>query len=342
MKGLYRAFFLPSIIAVLLLGAILGYLGAGALLSAILLVILEFTLSFDNAVVNASVLKRMDPVWQRRFLTWGILIAVFGTRLVLPILIVAAGVGLSPWTVTQLAVFNPAEYGHLLEGAHHAISAFGGIFLLMVALKYFFDVNKDVHWIRAVEKHVAKWGHLEAVEIVTALILLVMISMAVPAEASTILTAGVIGLITFILVEGIASLFSVEANATGTAAAGGLSLFLYLEILDASFSLDGVIGAFAITSVLPVILVGLGIGAYYVRSLTIYLVEQKTLESLIYVEHGAHWAILGLAASMLISLMYPLPELIIGLIGITFIGASFYSSFRERKRARAEANLSAL
>lgn len=339
MQGLYRAFFLPSLIAVLLLGGIFGYLGAGALVSAILLIILEFTLSFDNAVVNAGVLKRMDPVWQRRFLTWGILIAVFGTRLVLPILIVAAGVGLSPWAVTQLAVYDPAEYGHLLEGAHHAIAAFGGIFLLMVALKYFFDVNKDVHWIQAIEQHVAKWGHLEAVEIVTALVILVVISMQVPTEATTILTAGVIGLITFILVEGIASLFSTEATAVaGTATAGGFSLFMYLEVLDASFSLDGVIGAFAITSVLPVILVGLGIGAYYVRSLTIYLVKQKTLESLIYVEHGAHWAILGLAASMLVSLVYPLPELVIGLIGITFIAASFYSSFRERARARTLAS----
>jgi hypothetical protein len=338
MNSLRRAFFIPTLIALVLLGGVFGYLGPAALLTAVLLIILEFTLSFDNAVVNASVLKRMDPVWQHRFLTWGILIAVFGTRLVLPILIVAAGVGLSPWVVTELALFNPAEYGHLLEGAHYAIGAFGGIFLLMVALKYFFDTNKDVHWIQSIERHVAKWGHLEAVEIVAALIILLVVSMLVPAESATILASGIVGLVTFVLTQGIANAFSVEGESVaGAVAKGGLSLFLYLEVLDASFSLDGVIAAFAITSVLPVILIGLGIGALFVRSLTIYLVEQKTLDSLIYVEHGAHWAILGLAAAMLISLVYPLPELVIGLIGITFIAASFYSSFRERARARATA-----
>lgn len=333
MNGLYRAFFLPSLIGLVLLGAIFGYFGVEAVLAALLLIALEFTLSFDNAVVNARVLKRMDPVWQRRFLTWGILVAVFGTRLVLPILIVAAGVGASPWAITQLAFFDATEYGRLLEGAHYTIASFGGMFLLMVALKYFFDVNKDVHWIRFIERRVARWGRLASVEIVLALALLVAIGILMPAHTAEILTAGIIGLITFILMESIASLFAVDTGAATIS--GGLSLFLYLEVLDASFSLDGVIGAFAITSSLPIIMFGLGIGAYYVRSLTIYLVEQKTLDSLVYVEHGAHWAILGLAASMLVSLVYPLPHLVIGLIGIAFIGAAFYSSFRERRLLQA-------
>ncbi|MEA2701417.1 MAG: uncharacterized protein QOE22_126 [Candidatus Parcubacteria bacterium] len=331
MNPKYRIFVLPTIISVVLLGGVLGYLGLAAFVTALILVALEVTLSFDNAVVNAKVLKNMSPVWQRRFLTWGILIAVVGTRIILPILIVAVSVGMSPWAVSQLAAFHPEEYGHLLEGAHYAIAAFGGMFLLMVALKYFLDVNKDVHWIRAVERHVSKWGHIEAVEIASALILLVAISMLVPHEAVIILTAGIIGLVTFVLVEGIGNSFTVEAGA-----AGGLSLFLYLEVLDTSFSLDGVIGAFAITSVLPVIIIGLGIGAYFVRTLTIYLVRQKTLESLVYVEHGAHWAILGLALSMLATLIIPIPELVIGFIGIAFIGASVYSSFWERRASLAK------
>lgn len=334
MPSKYRIFIIPTLISVLLLGGLFGYLGTAAFITALLLVILEVTLSFDNAVVNAQVLKRMDPVWQRRFLTWGILIAVFGTRVILPILIVAVSISMTPWAVAQLAFFHPEEYGHLLEGAHYSIAAFGGMFLLMVALKYFTDVNKDVHWIRMIERHVAKWGHIEAVEIALALSLLAIIGFLVPAHAATILTAGIIGLVTFILVVGIANAFSMRKVETG-AAAGGLSLFMYLEVLDTSFSLDGVIGAFAITSVLPIIIVGLGIGALFVRTLTIYLVEQKTLESLRYVEHGAHWAILGLAGSMLASLIIPISEVVIGLIGLAFIGASVYSSFREKRVAGA-------
>ncbi|HEY0010727.1 MAG TPA: DUF475 domain-containing protein [Candidatus Paceibacterota bacterium] len=338
MNPIYRIFLVPVLLSVLLLAGIFGYLGLGAFLVALLLVVLEVTLSFDNAVVNAKVLKRMDPVWQQRFLTWGILIAVFGTRVVLPILIVAVSVGMSPWAVSVLAATDPEAYGHLLEGAHYAIAAFGGMFLLMVALKYFLDVNKDVHWIQVIEQHVSKWGRIEAVEIAVSLLLLVVISMFVPAHGVTILTAGIFGLITFVLVEGVASAFAVEgeeSNVAEGAAAGGLSLFLYLEVLDTSFSLDGVIGAFAITNLLPVIIVGLGIGAYFVRTLTIYLVRQKTLESLVYIEHGAHWAILGLALSMLASLVFHLPEVFIGLVGIIFIGASVYSSFKERRAALA-------
>lgn len=335
MSSKYRIFVVPTIISVLLLGGLFGYLGAAAFITALLLIVLEVTLSFDNAVVNAQVLKRMDPVWQHRFLTWGILIAVFGTRVILPILIVAISISMTPWAVAELAFFNPAEYGHLLEGAHYSIASFGGMFLLMVALKYFIDVNKDVHWIRMIERHVTKWGHIEAIELALALSLLAIIAFLVPAHAATILSAGVIGLVTFILVVGIANAFAIDQAETGVAA-GGLSLFLYLEVLDTSFSLDGVIGAFAITSVLPIIVVGLGIGALFVRTLTIYLVEQRTLESLKYVEHGAHWAILGLAGSMLASLVIPISEVVIGLIGLTFIGASVYSSYKEMRAAGVE------
>jgi hypothetical protein len=327
MNPAYRIFILPVLISVLLLGGVFGYLGPAAFAITLLLVVLEVTLSFDNAVVNARVLARMSDAWQRRFLTWGILVAVVGTRIILPIVIVAVSVGLSPVLVTKLALFDPAAYGHLLEGAHHAISAFGGMFLLMVALKYFFDTHKDVHWIQAIEHHVAKWGRIEAIEIGLALALLAVIASLVPAEAATILLAGIIGLILFIIIEGIAGSFELE----GATVSGGLALFIYLNILDAAFSLDGVVGAFAITNALPAIVIGLGIGAYFVRSLTVFLVRQKTLESLVYIEHGAHWAILGLAASMLVSLFIHIPEVITGLIGIIFVGASLYSSIRERK-----------
>lgn len=337
MNTLYKTFLLPTIISTILLVGVYLYFGLGAFITALLLVILEVTLSFDNAVVNAKVLGEMSPVWQQRFLTWGILFAVVGTRVILPILIVSLSVGLSPWAVTLLAVYSPVEYGHLLEGAHHAISAFGGIFLLMVALKYFFNDTKKVHWIRYIERNVARWGNIEAIEIGISLALLAVIALLSPDEAATILLAGVSGMITFIAIQGLSNTVAVKHSSPSSVAASGLTMFLYLNVLDASFSLDGVIGAFAITSVLPIIIIGLGIGAYFVRSLTVYLVRQKTLDTLVYIEHGAHWAILGLAGSMLLSLFIHVSEVIVGLIGITFVLSAFYSSYNVLRSSRAKA-----
>ncbi len=329
MGTLTRTFALPVAISIVVLAAVFAWGGMAALTLAILLTVLEVTLSFDNAVVNARILAKMDHKWQQRFLTWGIVIAVFLTRFVLPILIVAASVGLSPLTVFGIAVNAPEDYGRMLEGAHYAIASFGGIFLLMVSLKYFFDEAKDVHWIRAIERHLARWGRIEAVEIGVALVALGIMAFLLPAVSATILFAGIIGILLFILVQGIANSFTLEA---GTAAAtGSAALFVYLNILDAAFSLDGVIGAFAITPQLPVIIAGLGIGAFFVRTLTVYLVRQKTLDTLIYLEHGAHYAIFGLAAAMFASLFVHVPEVITGLVGLLFVGVSFWSSLRAKR-----------
>jgi len=330
-----KFFSVPITVSVVILAVIWYFLGFGAFITAILLMILEVTLSFDNAVVNARVLSDMDEKWRNRFLTWGILIAVFGTRLVLPILIVSASVLMSPWAVAMLAAFNPSEYAHLLEGARYSIYAFGAAFLLMVSLKYFLNDAKDVHWLQVVERHLAKWGRIEAIEIGLALSLIAGISFFVPAVAQgTVLVSGVLGVVLFIITQGITSAFSIEAESTAVAKSG-LALFLYLEVLDAAFSLDSVIGAFALTTSLPIIIAGLGIGAWFVRSITIFLVRRKTLETLAYLEHGAHWAIFGLALSMFAGLLFHVPELITGTIGLAFILAAYWSSVQFRNAEQA-------
>lgn len=324
-----KFFLLPVSVSVLILIGLWIGLGFAAFVTAVLLVILEVTLSFDNAVVNAKVLTGMSEKWRRRFLTWGMLIAVFGTRLVLPILIVSVSVALSPLAVAKLAAFSPEEYAHLLEGARYAIYAFGGAFLLMVSLKYFLDDAKEVHWIHVIERALSRWGRIEAVEIGIALVAIVGISFFVPAAAqATVLVAGITGIILFILMQGLAHAFSVEA---GDATRSGLALFIYLNILDSAFSLDSVVGAFALTTAIPIIVAGLGIGAWFVRSLTIYLVQRKTLDTLTYLEHGAHWAILGLAGSMFADLLFHVPEVITGTIGLAFVLAAYWSSIRARK-----------
>ncbi len=326
MLKLLKFFWFSLTVTVVGLLAMYLYGGIAALLTALLLVLLEVTLSFDNAVVNAKVLKKMSAVWQRRFLTWGILIAVFGTRFVLPILIVSVVVWASPWAITLMAIFDPVHYGELLHKAGYAIHSFGAAFLIMVALKYFLDEKKEVHWIQVLEKHLTLWGRIEAIEIVLALMVVAGISFIVPAAASaTVLVGGITGVILFIVMQGITSAFSVEAKETATQS---FALFMYLEVLDAAFSLDGVIGAFALTSAIPIIAVGLGIGAFFVRSLTVYMVREKTLDTLKYLEHGAHWAIFGLAVSMFVSLLTEVPEFVTGTIGIVFVLAAYWSSVR--------------
>lgn len=326
-----RVFVFPAVVAFLVCIATLVWGGVDALVLTGLLAILETTLSFDNAIVNAKVLARMDKRWQTRFLTWGIPVAVFGTRFVLPILIVSAAASLTPLVVARLAFFDPVAYGEYLKHAHVAIASFGSAFLFLVSLKYFFNERKTVHWLGIVEQYLAKWGGIEAIEVALVLFALLSCAFLLPEDSATILIAGVIGVVLFIGIEGIAQSFEVETSAA--VGVGGAALFVYLNVLDAAFSLDGVVGAFAITPSLPVIIAGLGIGALFVRSFTVHLVRAKTLESLIYLEHGAHWAIFGLALAMLLGIFVHVPEVLTGLVGAVVIMFAYISSRKEMRRS---------
>lgn len=323
-KTFYKPFIFPSVVSALILVAVGYFMGFAALGTAALLVILEISLSFDNAIVNAGVLKHMSPVWRARFMTWGIVLAVFITRAVLPMLTVSASARVSPIDVAWLAVNDPVQYGVLLSSSHYVINAFGAMFLFMVGFSYFFDADKTRHWIHAVERRLSLWGSVQAIEMLIALTMLIVSAWLVPLHATEILAAGCIGILAFIVTHGLAKIFAgLESSAKS-----GLALFLYLSMLDVAFSLDSVIGAFALSTNLIVILIGLGIGAYFVRTLTISMVEHGTLESLIYIEHGAHWAILGLAGVMIASLFVEVPEPVTGLIGLGFIVSAYVSSSR--------------
>jgi hypothetical protein len=288
-----------------------GYSGnfTGALsffLIAGVLAVLEISLSFDNAIVNANKLKDMTPEWQQRFLTWGIVIAVFGMRILFPLLIVVIAAGIGPIEALVLAATKPAEYARIIGSAHVSIAAFGGAFLMMVALTYFIDEGKEVDWIAALERRLRACASIRGLEIGFVL--------------------GV-GLLTFLAVEVLGQVLD-RASMTTEAAKGGLGAFLYLEVLDASFSFDGVIGAFALTQNLFLIAIGLGIGAMYVRSMTIMLVERNTLAELRYLEHGAFWSIPILSGIMFAQTLMHIPEVITGLLGAGFIGLALLSSVR--------------
>ena len=298
--------------------------------------ILEVSLSFDNAVVNAAVLQEMDEVWQRRFLTWGMVIAVFGMRIVFPLAIVAIAAGLGPIEALNLSLNDPARYEAIVSSAHVGIAGFGGAFLAMVGLSFFFDGEKDVHWIGWIERKLSLVSNIKAAEIALLLLIIYFISTMLPAaDALTFMVAGTLGLVCFIAVEAISTILEMRDEAmklNGVVVRSGLGGFLYLNVLDASFSFDGVIGAFALSNNMVVIALGLSIGAMFVRSMTIHLVKQGTLAQYRYLEHGAFWAIIALGGIMLLSAKFHIPETITGLIGAILIGVSLWWSVRHNRR----------
>ncbi|GAB2886904.1 DUF475 domain-containing protein [Nocardioides pacificus] len=337
------------------LAAAFWYGGLTGVAIASILIVLEVSLSFDNAVINAKVLSKMSPFWQKMFLTVGIIIAVFGMRLVFPFVVVWATAGLAPFEAWDLAMMGedvPAgqeTYAHILHEAHPMIAAFGGMFLMMIFLDYFFDQEKEHHWLEPIERRMTNLGSLEGAAVILALGLLLLIAWGFDVEnLGSVLAAGILGLLTYLVVKGLGDVFAQssglidddEEETTSTGSTGAVVLatgkaaffmFLYLEVLDASFSFDGVIGAFAITSDPIIIALGLGVGAMYVRSITVFLVRKGTLSEFRYLEHGAHWAIGALAVLLFITMKYEIPEIITGLIGVAFILSSLAWSVRANK-----------
>ena len=310
--------------------------GLEATVLVLILGFLEVSLSFDNAVVNASVLKRMSPVWQQRFLTWGMLIAVFGMRLVFPVAIVSFATDVSFYDVTQMALHNPLQYAKHLEDSHTLIAAFGGTFLLLVAFSFLLDDDRDTFWLGKLEEKLQSLSKVDAVSTTITLAALLSTYHFVAAEHQhDLLMGGIWGIFLYGLVSSLDRFFQSDDEGlqlADVAKKSGMMAFLYLEILDASFSFDGVIGAFAITRDIVVIMLGLGIGAMFVRSLTVFLVNKGTLDEYVFLEHGAHYAIGALAIIMLVSTFHHIPEIFTGLIGATFIGLSLWSSILDRRK----------
>jgi hypothetical protein len=303
-----------------------------ALFIATVLGVMETSLSLDNAVVNATVLRDMDEKWVRRFLTWGIAIAVFGMRIVFPLAIVAVAAWVTPWEAVRIALFDHQRYEDIVTGAHIGISGFGGAFLALVGLTFFFDEDREHLWIPIIEKPLSYIGKIPYIAyIVTAAIVGGLSMLLQGSERETFLIAGFSGVATYFAVQKLGDIMGGTEDATGKVVRSGAASFVYLEFLDASFSFDGVIGAFAITNDIVMIALGLGIGAMFVRSMTVALVRGGTLNEYRYLEPGAFYAIIALAAIMLLSIRVHTPEVITGLIGATFIAVAFWASIRHKK-----------
>jgi hypothetical protein len=313
---------------------------------ALILAAMEVSLSFDNAVVNASVLKHWDEFWQKLFLGVGIIIAVFGMRLLFPLVIVAVAADISIMDVWTLALNDPQTYSMHLTNHHAEVAAFGGMFLLLVFLNFLLDDEKETHWLGNFEKKLGALGKVSSISVMISIgVLMACMSLVTEAQKLVVLISGLWGILVYVGVDSISSFLEKEeeggSGVGDMVKKGGIGGFLYLEVLDASFSFDGVIGAFAITTDVVIIMLGLAIGAMFVRSMTIYLVKKGTLDQFVFLEHGAHYAIGILAAIMLASMKFHVPEIFTGLIGVAFIGASVWSSVRHRRKQEAAVAIAA-
>jgi hypothetical protein len=335
----FRWAFIVTVLG-LALSAVVGWLMTGTIAGTIsiftvcaILAVLEISLSFDNAVINANKLKSMTPLWQRRFLTWGIVIAVFGMRVIFPLAIIMVAARIGPIEAIRLAAVAPEEYARIMHEAHLGIAAFGGTFLMMVALTYFFDPAKEIHWVGFIERRLKGAADVRGVEIAFVLVLILIFSALLEGDkVATFQRAAIWGLVTFLVVDVTRHMLDQVDRNMSAAARGGVGAFLYLEVLDASFSFDGVIGAFALTQNLFIIAIGLGIGAMYVRSMTIMLVEKGTLTRYRYLEHGAFYAIFVLSIVMYCQTLVHVPEVITGLGGAALIALALYSSVLYNRR----------
>ncbi len=337
----FRASFIVSLVCLMAAGwwgyAHTGLSGAFTAVGiAAILAVMEISLSFDNAVVNASVLKTWDKFWQSLFLGVGIVVAVFGMRLLFPLVIVAQAADLGLLEVWNLALNNPDAYSMHLTNHHAEVAAFGGVFLLLVFLNFLLDDEKELHWLGHVEQKLGSLGKVSSIAVLIALgTLMASLTMVDAGKQLVVLTAGLWGVLTYIGVDVVSGLLEKEEdgpNVGDLVKRGGVGAFLYLEVLDASFSFDGVIGAFAITKDVVIIMLGLAIGAMFVRSLTVFLVKKGTLDEFVFLEHGAHYAIGILAVIMLASMKFHVPEVFTGLVGVAFIAASLWSSVRYKRK----------
>lgn len=350
-------------IVVTLAALVIAYLYGGSvqtLVLAAMLIAMEIVFSFDNAAVNAKYLAKMSHFWRKMFLTVGVLIAVFGMRLVFPFVIVCLAGSIGPFEAWNLAMekgdpHTPGTYGYILEQAHPSIAAFGGMFLFMLFASFLFDSDREITWLGWIEKPLLKLGNFDSMPAVASLIVLLLSAVFLTDDAHrlAVLEAGALGILVFLLVNGLSAfmeerqeiaeqkLAQQEQRAlaagqtfllTGQAA---FSMFLFLEVMDASFSFDGVLGAFALTSDPILIALGLGVGALFVRSMTVYLVDNNALTAFPYLEHGAHWAIGVLSTLLLLTLHWDIPDVLIGLAGLVLITAAILTSVHANRRAEA-------
>ncbi len=297
------------------------------------LIIFEVVSSIDNAIVNAHVLKTLPDKYRKFFLLWGMLLAVFVVRGVLPFLIVwMVNPALSLGELWKFTFSNDPMITEYVEKSKPLLLLGGGIYLFLVSLSWLFLEEKKYAFL--VENFIHKrsaWFYAIASIFITVIIYLTLkINPMLALSAS-------IGSTMFFITDGFKKNAEEKEKelVSGTSTMSAWSKLLYLEVLDASFSIDGVVGAFAFTISVPLILIGNGIGAFVVREFTIRGMDVITKYA--YLKNGAMYSIGMLGMIMVLeSLGQHYPFWFAPLNTVLFLGIFLYLSHRELQLAKAK------
>jgi hypothetical protein len=305
-----------------------------ALLTVVGLAIFESITSIDNAIINAEVLTGMKPWARRWFLTWGIGFAVFGIRGLLPWFIVwfmAPGLGpLQAFTATLTG--DEAALKAIQESAPVLLVGGGTFFIFLFSNWLFLEPKK---FGLPGERFLASQGAWFYA--VISLVLTAVVWFALQ-KGPMLAFGAVIGSTAFFITHG----FKRHAEAQeqrllrGENQLSDISKIIYLEVIDATFSVDGVVGAFAFTLSVPLILLGNGIGAIIVRQLTVYNVER--IKKYVYLKNGAMYSILLLGLVMLAhGFGVHIPEWFSPLATSAIVGFALFVSWKRRKKIKGSA-----
>lgn len=261
------------------------------------LILFEVISSIDNAIINADVIATMGKKARRWFLIYGIIFAVFVVRGVLPLVIIWV---LNPhftlWQVFQS--MGDEAVAKSIESTAPILFMGGGVFLVLLFLHWLFleDKNYGLH----LERHVEKIGIWFYAVAAVFLAVLVWYCLEQPDLGSELAFSAVVGSTAFFITHGFKhNAEQQEARlVSGSSAMSDISKILYLEIIDMTFSIDGVLGAFAFTLSIPIILIGNGIGAFVVREITIRGVDK--IKNYLFLKNGAMYSIMVLGVVMII------------------------------------------
>ena len=286
------------------------------------LCLFEIISSIDNAIINAEVLTTMGERARRWFLFWGLLFAVLMVRGLLPWLIVwGVNPALGPLGALTATFSSDPSVREAVERSAPVLLAGGGIFLVFLFLHWLFLEEKNLGLPRTETFFLKQGAWFYAVVSV----LLTFIVWQALKISDMMALGAVIGSTAFFITHG----FKQNAEAKEKQLLGSeyadLSKIFYLEIIDATFSIDGVLGAFAFTLSIPLIILGNGLGALVVRNLTVKGIKQ--IKRYAYLKNGAMYSIFALGAIMLLrAFAYPVPELLSPVLTFMIVGWFFFKS----------------
>ena len=293
------------------------------ILTVLGLVVFESINSIDNAVINAEVLGTVGAKAKKWFLTWGLFYAVFLVRGLLPLLIVWAAIpGLGLWEALTATLSSDPAVIAAIERSSPVLLLGAGIFLVFLFLHWLFLEPKTFGL--PAEKFFLENG-LWFYSIVSVLLATVV---WYSIHADPLLAFGaVVGSTTFFIVNGFKE--NAERAEVSLSEQGGrrsdMSKIVYLQLIDTAFSIDGVLGAFAFTLSVPLILIGNGIGAFVVRWMTISNIEN--IKKYIFLKHGAMYSLLFLGIIMSAhGFGIHIPEYVSPVITFVVIGFFFIKS----------------